>query len=72
MDPFELHMLIHIFLNNHIGGIATYDAFSQYREALNRVAAKIFSLSGTQQLKIKLLRRMSPRMVLIHVHLGKT
>ena len=40
MDPFELaYANSYFFMNNHIGGIATYEMFSQYRETLNKIAA---------------------------------
>jgi len=74
MDPFELaYANSYFFLNNHIGGIATFDAFAQYREALNRVAATdIQFIWNPSTKKLKLLRRMrADEMVLIHVHLER-
>jgi hypothetical protein len=60
-------------MNNHIGGIATYDMFSQYRETLNKVAATdIMYLWNPVTKKIKLLRRMRhDTLVLIHVHVER-
>ena len=74
MDPFELaYANSYFFLNNHIGGIATFDAFAQYREALNRVAATdIQFIWNPTTKKLKLLRRMrADEMVLLHVHLER-
>ena len=75
MDPFELaYANSYFFLNNHIGGIATFDAFAQYREALNRVAATdIQFIWNPTTKKLKLLRRMrADEMVLLHVHLERS
>lgn len=74
MDPFELaYANSYFFMNNHIGGIATFDFFAQYREALNRVAATdINYIWNPVTKKIKLLRRMrADETVLIHVHLER-
>ena len=74
MDPFELaYANSYFFMNNHIGGIATYDMFSQYRETLNKVAAtEIMYLWNPVTKKIKLLRRMRhDTLVLIHVHVER-
>ena len=74
MDPFELaYANSYFFLNNHIGGLATFEAFAQYRESLNRVAATdIQYICNPTTNKIKLLRRMrADEMVLMHVHLER-
>jgi len=74
MDPFELaYANSYFFLNNHIGGIATYDFFAQYRESLNRVAAtEINFIWNPVTKKLKLLRKMrADETVLIHVHLNR-
>jgi|TARA_A200000159_G_scaffold1250_1_gene1414 hypothetical protein len=74
MDPFELaYANSYFFLNNHIGGLATFEAFAQYRESLNRVAATdIQYIWNPTTNKIKLLRRMrADEMVLMHVHLER-
>ena len=74
MDPFELaYANSYFFMNNHIGGIATFDFFAQYREALNRVAATdINYIWNPVTKKLKLLRRMrANETVLVHVHLER-
>jgi hypothetical protein len=74
MDPFELaYANSYFFMNNHIGGIATFDFFAQYREALNRVAATdINYIWNPVTKKLKLLRRMrADETVLVHVHLER-
>lgn len=74
MDPFELaYANSYFFLNNHIGGLATFEAFAQYRESLNRIAATdIQYIWNPTTNKIKLLRRMrADEMVLMHVHLER-
>jgi len=75
MDPFELaYANSYFFMNNHIGGIATYDFFAQYRESLNRVAATDIGFNfrpGTS--KLKLMRRMrADTIVLLHVFLERS
>lgn len=74
MDPFELaYANSYFFMNNHIGGIATYDFFAQYRESLNRVAATdIGFIFNPKTSKIKLMRRMrADELVLLHVFLER-
>lgn len=74
MDPFELaYANSYFFMNNHIGGIATYDFFAQYRESLNRVAATdIGFIFNPKTHKIKLMRRMrADELVLLHVFLER-
>mgnify|MGYP000217792766 FL=1 len=74
MDPFELaYANSYFFMNNNIGGIATYDFFSQYRESLNRVAAtEIGFLWNPVTKKLKLMRRMrGDQIVLLHVFLER-
>ena len=74
MDPFELaYANSYFFMNNHNGGIATFDFFEQYREALNRVAATdINYIWNPVTKKLKLLRRMrADETVLVHVHLER-
>lgn len=75
MDPFELaYANSYFFMNNHIGGIATYDFFAQYRESLNRVAATdIGFIFNPSTHKIKLMRRMrADELVLLHVFLERS
>ena len=75
MDPFELaYANSYFFMNNHVGGISTYELFSQYRETLNRVAATdIQFIWNPLTKKIKLLRKMrADEMVLLHVYLERT
>lgn len=59
MDPFELaYANSYFFLNNHIGGVATFDFFTQYRETLNKVAATdIMYIWNPVTKKLKLLRK---------------
>ena len=74
MDPFELaYANSYFFMNNHIGGISTYELFSQYRETLNRVAATdIQFIWNPNTHKIKLLRKMrADEVVLLHVYLER-
>ena len=74
MDPFELAYANSYFMvNNHIGGIATYDLFAQYRESLNRVAATdIGFIWNPVTKKLKLTRRMrADEMVLVHVFMER-
>jgi hypothetical protein len=74
MDPFELaYANSYFFMNNHIGGISTYELFSQYRETLNRVAATdIQFIWNPNTHKIKLLRKMrADEIVLLHVYLER-
>ena len=74
MDPFELaYANSYFFMNNHIGGIATYDMFAQYREAINRVAAtEISFIWNPVTKKLKILRKMkASETVLLHVHLER-
>ena len=74
MDPFELaYANSYFFMNNHIGGISTYELFSQYRETLNRIAATdIQFIWNPVTHKIKLLRRMrASEIVLLHVYLER-
>jgi hypothetical protein len=74
MDPFELaYANSYFFMNNHIGGISTYELFSQYRETLNRVAATDLQFIWNPNThKIKLLRRMrADEIVLLHVYLER-
>ena len=74
MDPFELaYANSYFFMNNHVGGISTYELFSQYRETLNRVAATdIQFIWNPTTKKIKLLRKMrADEMVLLHVYLER-
>ena len=74
MDPFELaYANSYFFMNNHIGGISTYELFSQYRETLNRIAATdIQFIWNPVTHKIKLLRRMrADEIVLLHVYLER-
>lgn len=75
MDPFELaYANSYFFMNNHIGGISTYDMFAQYRESLNRVAATdIGFIFNPSTHKIKLMRRMrADELVLLHVFLERS
>ena len=57
MDTFELaYANSYFFLNNHIGGVATFDFFTQYRETLNKVAATdIMYIWNPVTKKLKLL-----------------
>ena len=74
MDPFELaYANSYFFMNNHVGGISTYELFAQYRETLNRVAATdIQFIWNPNTHKIKLLRKMrADEMVLLHVYLER-
>ena len=74
MDPFELaYANSYFFMNNHIGGIATYDMFAKYRESLNRIAETDISfIWNPVTKKIKLLRKMrADETVLLHVHLER-
>lgn len=74
-DPFELaYANSYFFLNNHIGGIATYDFFAQYRESLNRVAATdIGYFWNPVSKKLKLLRKMrADEMVILQVFLERS
>jgi hypothetical protein len=74
MDPFELAYANSYFLmNNHVGGISTYELFSQYRETLNKVAATdIQFIWNPSTKKIKLLRKMrADETVLLHVYLER-
>jgi hypothetical protein len=74
MDPFELaYANSYFFMNNHIGGMATYDMFSQYRETLNKIAAtEIQFIWNPVTKKLKLLRRMRhDTLVLLHVHIER-
>lgn len=74
MDPFELaYANSYFFMNNHVGGIATYDLFAQYRETLNKVAAtEINYLWNPSTKKLKLLRKMrADEIVLLWVHLER-
>jgi|TARA_R110000744_G_scaffold223113_2_gene341919 hypothetical protein len=74
MDPFELaYANSYFFMNNHVGGISTYELFSQYRETLNRIAATdIQFIWNPVTHKIKLLRRMrANEIVLLHVYLER-
>ena len=75
MDPFELaYANSYFFMNNHVGGISTYELFSQYRETLNRVAATdIQFIWNPTTHKLKLLRKMrADEMVLLHVYLERS
>ena len=75
MDPFELaYANSYFFMNNHVGGISTYELFSQYRETLNRVAATdIQFIWNPLTHKMKLLRKMrADEMVLLHVYLERS
>ena len=75
MDPFELaYANSYFFMNNHVGGISTYELFAQYRETLNRVAAQdIQFIWNPLSHKIKLLRKMRAKeMVLLHVYLERS
>ncbi len=75
MDPFELaYANSYFFMNNHVGGISTYELFSQYRETLNRIAATdIQFIWNPVTHKIKLLRKMrADEMVLLHVYLERS
>ena len=75
MDPFELaYANSYFFMNNHVGGISTYELFSQYRETLNRVAATdIQFIWNPLTKKIKLLRKMrADEIVLLHVYLERS
>ena len=74
MDPFELaYANSYFFMNNHVGGISTYELFSQYRETLNKVAATdIQFIWNPSTKKIKLLRKMrADETVLLHVYLER-
>ena len=74
MDPFELaYANSYFFMNNHVGGISTYELFSQYRETLNRIAATdIQFIWNPVTHKIKLLRKMrADEIVLLHVYLER-
>lgn len=74
MDPFELaYANSYFFMNNHIGGIATYDFFAQYRESLNRIAATDIGFTfNPVSHKLRLLRRMrADQLVLLHVYLER-
>jgi hypothetical protein len=74
MDPFELaYANSYFFLNNHVGGVATFDFFTQYRETLNKVAATdIMYIWNPVTKKLKLLRKMrADSLVLIHVHVER-
>jgi hypothetical protein len=74
MDPFELaYANSYFFMNNHVGGISTYELFAQYRETLNRVAATdIQFIWNPNTHKIKLLRKMrADEVVLLHVYLER-
>jgi hypothetical protein len=74
MDPFELaYANSYFFMNNHIGGISTYELFSQYRETLNRIAATdIQFIWRPTTHKLKLLRKMRAKeIVLLHVYLER-
>ena len=75
MDPFELaYANSYFFMNNHVGGISTYELFSQYRETLNRIAATdIQFIWNPVTHKIKLLRKMrADEIVLLHVYLERS
>ena len=75
MDPFELaYANSYFFMNNHVGGISTYELFSQYRETLNRVAATdIQFIWNPTTHKLKLLRKMrADEIVLLHVYLERS
>ena len=75
MDPFELaYANSYFFMNNHVGGISTYELFAQYRETLNRVAAQdIQFIWNPTTHKLKLLRKMrADEMVLLHVYLERS
>jgi len=74
MDPFELaYANSYFFMNNHVGGISTYELFSQYRETLNKIAATdIQFIWNPVTHKIKLLRKMrADEIVLLHVYLER-
>jgi hypothetical protein len=74
MDPFELaYANSYFFMNNHIGGIATYEMFSQYRESLNKIAAtEIQYIWNPVTKKLKILRKMrADETVLLHVYLER-
>lgn len=74
MDPFELaYANSYFFMNNHIGGIATYEMFSQYRETLNKIAAtEIQYIWNPVTKKLKILRKMrADETVLLHVYLER-
>ena len=75
MDPFELaYANSYFFMNNHVGGISTYELFAQYRETLNKVAATdIQFIWNANTKKLKLLRKMrADEMVLLHVYLERS
>jgi hypothetical protein len=74
MDPFELaYANSYFFMNNHIGGIATYEMFSQYRETLNKIAAtEIQYIWNPVTKKLKILRKMrADETVLLHVYIER-
>lgn len=74
MDPFEFaYANSYFFLNNHIGGIATYEMFSGYRETLNRIAATdIGYIWNPSTKKLKLMRKMKADvLVLLHVYIER-
>lgn len=74
MDPFELaYANSYFFMNNHIGGLASYEFFAQYRETLNRIAATDIGFNWNPSThKIKLMRRMrANEIVLLHVFLER-
>ena len=74
MDPFELaYANSYFFMNNHIGGIATYEMFSQYRETLNKIAAtEIQYIWNPLTKKLKILRKIrADETVLLHVYLER-
>jgi len=74
MDPFELaYANSYFFMNNHIGGIATYEMFSQYRETLNKIAAtEIQYIWNPVTKKLKILRKIrADETVLLHVYLER-
>ena len=60
-------------MNNHIGGIATYEMFSQYRETLNKIAAtEIQYIWNPVTKKLKILRKIrADETVLLHVYLER-
>lgn len=75
MDPFELaYANSYFFLNNHIGGVATYDMFAQYRETLNKIAGTDIGFTwNTVTKKLKLLRKMkADNLIALHVFLEKS
>lgn len=75
MDPFELAYANTYFMtNNHLGGMATYDAFAQYRETLNKISGTDIGFSwNTVTKKLKLFRKMkADSLIALHVFLEKS